>query len=321
MKVSIIIPTYNRQGLVKNCLESLFNQKISKKIYEIIVIDDGSIDQTQDLIKNLKKKYKNLKYFKQKHSGPAAARNLGIKRSKGEIIAFIDDDCIAKKNWVENIIKAHKKYFLYAGIGGETYNILKNNRIANIRQFIWEYSIQTQNACNPILKRLKHYVCPFSLGKTFETFMLPSNNVSYKRNIFNKYLFDTSFNTASGEDSELNWRLKLNGFKLLYNPSIKIYHNHVSSLKIFLIQTFNHGKNVYKIKLKHNNFYPIFFDNFFQTGLFISAFLLMPLLKSLQIRNIKDYLIYIPYLFLYEFVYRLGIISGVMFYGKKQKII
>lgn len=317
MKVSIIIPTYNRQDFIKNCLESLFNQTISKKIYEVIVIDDGSIDQTQDLIKNLKKRYKNLKYFKQKHSGPATARNLGIKKSKGKIIAFIDDDCIASRTWVENIIKAHKKYFLHAGIGGKTYNILKTNRIANIRQFIWEYSMRTQNTYNSVLKKIKHYMHPFSLEETLETVVLPSNNLSYKRSIFNEYLFDTSFDTASGEDFELNWRLKLDGFKLLYNPSIKVYHNNVSSLKNFLTQTFNHGKNVYKTKLKHNNFYPIFFDNFFQICLFISAFLLMPILKSSQIRNIKDYFVYVPYLFLYEFAYRFGIIYGVIFYGKK----
>lgn len=317
MKISVIIPTYDREGLLEKCMDSLFNQTIPKKDYEILIINDGGNEKTRNLIKNLRKKYKNLGYFEQNHKGPAAARNLGIKKSKGRIIAFTDDDCIVEKDWLKNIIRAHEKYVLYAGIGGRTFNILKDDYIAKIRQFIWDYSMQTQNTYDSFFKRIGCYIRPRALEGTYEAITLPSNNVSYKKNIIRKFFFDTSFITASGEDSELNWRLKLNNFKLLYNPSIKVYHHNVSSLKQFLIQTFNHGKNIYKIKMKHNDFYPIFFDNFLQINLFFSALFLMPIFKSLQIRNIKDYFIYTPYLFLYEFVYRLGIIYGTVFYGKK----
>ena len=103
--VSVVIPTYNRKDMLKECLESLFNQTYPKERYEIIVVNDGSTDGTEEVLNEYAKKAPcAFKWFTQQNKGPCVARNLGVKNARGEIICFIDDDCVAEKKWIENLI-------------------------------------------------------------------------------------------------------------------------------------------------------------------------------------------------------------------------
>ena len=96
--VSIVIPLYNSQNDILNCLKSISNQVY--KNYEIIIVDDGSTDNSLNIVKDFKEKHPEIlvKLFCQKNSGPSKARNVGIRESKGELIAFIDSD----DEWREN---------------------------------------------------------------------------------------------------------------------------------------------------------------------------------------------------------------------------
>jgi len=96
MKISAIIPAYNSQDFILDAIKSIQNQ--THPIDEIIVIDDGSVDNTQQLIQS---QTKNIIYLKQDNQGPSAARNAGIKRAKGDWIAFLDAD----DQWIENKIE------------------------------------------------------------------------------------------------------------------------------------------------------------------------------------------------------------------------
>ena len=87
MKVSVIIPTYNREKTIKRCIDSIVNQSMPP--YEIIVVDDGSTDQTLEI---LNKFYPDIKVIKQRHKGAQAARNAGIHAAQGDYIAFLDSD-------------------------------------------------------------------------------------------------------------------------------------------------------------------------------------------------------------------------------------
>lgn len=90
-KVSVIITTYNRSGfLTKRAIPSVLSQ--TYKNLECIIVDDGSTDNTEEIVKEFIKRDNRLKYFKIKNSGLSAARNFGIKKSNGEYIAFLDDD-------------------------------------------------------------------------------------------------------------------------------------------------------------------------------------------------------------------------------------
>ena len=96
MKISAIIPTFNRIDLLKRAIDSVLNQSI--KPYDIIVVDDGSTDGTSDMIQQ---KYKSIKLIQQKNSGVSAARNNGIKNAQGNWIALLDSDDEWKKNKLE----------------------------------------------------------------------------------------------------------------------------------------------------------------------------------------------------------------------------
>jgi glycosyltransferase involved in cell wall biosynthesis len=90
-KVSIIIPTYNRANLIGRAIQSVLDQ--TYKDFELIIVDDGSIDYTEDIIKEFQKKDKRIKYIRrEKNRGGSAARNTGIKAARGEYIAFQDSD-------------------------------------------------------------------------------------------------------------------------------------------------------------------------------------------------------------------------------------
>ena len=97
MNVSVVIPTYNRKPILEKCLKALEKQTLNNSIsdYEIIVIDDGSTDGTSSWIKNNREILPHVVLYEQEHGGPALGRNLGVTRSKFEIIIFIDSDLIA----------------------------------------------------------------------------------------------------------------------------------------------------------------------------------------------------------------------------------
>jgi len=98
MKISVIIPTYNEENHISECLDSLSTQTYQD--YEVIVVDDGSTDKTVSIIKS-----KRIKVLSQEHLGAGSARNLGSKNAKGEILVFIDADMIVSQNYLEQISK------------------------------------------------------------------------------------------------------------------------------------------------------------------------------------------------------------------------
>ncbi len=99
-KVSIIIPVYNEEKVIGECLKSLKDQ--SWKNLEVILVDDGSTDKTLDIIENLKDP--NLLLLKQKHRGPGTARNLGAKNAKGKILVFVDADMTFEKDFIKDLV-------------------------------------------------------------------------------------------------------------------------------------------------------------------------------------------------------------------------
>ncbi len=102
-KISIIIPTYNEQKDLVNCLESLENQ--SEKDFEVIVVDDGSTDDTKSIVSNIQYPKSNFQFLTQNHKGAGAARNLGAINAKGEILVFVDADMTFDVDFIKNLVK------------------------------------------------------------------------------------------------------------------------------------------------------------------------------------------------------------------------
>ena len=94
IRVSVIVPVYNVDKYLRKCLDSLVNQTL--KEIEIIVINDGSTDESEKILQEYKKKDKRIIVIKQKNKGLSATRNVGIKNAKGKYVTFIDSD-----DWIE----------------------------------------------------------------------------------------------------------------------------------------------------------------------------------------------------------------------------
>lgn len=107
MKVSVIVPVYNVEQYLDKCLNSLVNQTI--KDIEIIIVNDGTKDNSETIIKRYMKDNKNIKYYKKKNGGLSSARNYGLKHASGKYIAFVDSDDYVRSDMFEKMYNKCKK--------------------------------------------------------------------------------------------------------------------------------------------------------------------------------------------------------------------
>lgn len=104
MQLSIIVPMYNVEKYIARCLDSLLQQDIGMSDYEIIVVNDGSPDGSDTIVKKYMEKYPHIKYIVQKNGGPGNARNSGIKNAKGDYLWFVDADDKIRKNCLKGLL-------------------------------------------------------------------------------------------------------------------------------------------------------------------------------------------------------------------------
>jgi GT2 family glycosyltransferase len=233
MLASVVIPTYKRKQLLYNCLRSLSLQTYPKESFEVIVVNDGILEESETIRPDLFG-IKNLYVFSKEHEGPAAARNYGVKMAKGELIAFTDDDCSPKENWIERIVSQYK-LDNDPVIGGKTLNLLTNNLYSEASQIISDivYNHFNKDPDNALF--------------------LASNNFAIKRDLFNELGgFDCSFKTSSSEDRDFCNRLTSNGRKLKLIDDAVVYHGHELTFKSFFLQHFNYGRGAYLYQKKRS---------------------------------------------------------------------
>ncbi len=211
--LTVIIPTFNRSSCLEICLNRLFSQNLSKESYEIIVVNDGSRDETESVLKKFENKG-NFFHLYQKNSGQGNARNLAIKHAKGQIILFIGDDIYAEDDFLKNHVDFHME------------NPASN--FACLGRIEWF----PENQISPFMKWLTNGGPQFAYNKlkdsedaTFWYFY--TSNISVKKELLDSEQFDPDFKSYGWEDIELAYRLK-NKFKLkiIYKKNILAYHDH-----------------------------------------------------------------------------------------------
>jgi len=118
--VSVVVPTYNRAELLQDCLESLLAQDYSRDRYEIIAVDDGSTDTTEQVVRVAQTQpgRSSIRYLRQEHNGVNATRNAGLSAAWGEVVAFVDDDELAPSGHLRRAVELLEKHPEAAGVGG-----------------------------------------------------------------------------------------------------------------------------------------------------------------------------------------------------------
>lgn len=130
--VSVIVPVYNTEKYLSTCINSILNQTIDN--YEIILVDDGSIDLSSEICEEYSKANDNIKYCRQKNQGVSSARNKGLNNAIGEWVTFIDSDDYVEPDYLENLIKLTDNHcdFIQSGIiffNSNSDNIIGNERL------------------------------------------------------------------------------------------------------------------------------------------------------------------------------------------------
>ena len=113
--VSIIVPAYNEEKIISECLNSLLAIDCSVNKYEIIVVNDGSTDRTAEIVKDFADKYPNIILLSKENGGKASAQNLGLKHANGRFILITDADAVVEKDWISNMLKDLEEFDVILG--------------------------------------------------------------------------------------------------------------------------------------------------------------------------------------------------------------
>jgi mycofactocin system glycosyltransferase len=229
--VSVVIPVKDRAEELRECLTSLQQLDYPRHRLEIVVVDDGSSDNTTAVARELGAV---LVESGAVAGGPALARNQGARVASGEILAFIDSDCIASPQWLMELLPVFAEAGV-AAVGGLVDGMYDESALDR-----YEAAMSSLNLGGREMS-----------GSTGDdTFYLPSCNLLVRKEAF---LAADGFRTALqvGEDVDLTWRLRDAGWKIVYLPEGRVMHAHRSKLWPFMKRRFDYGTSEGLLKQLH----------------------------------------------------------------------
>lgn len=232
---SLIIPTFNSHEDLESLLLSLISIKNELDQVEILVVDDGSYDDTQKVVGSFIDRFQTLNYYYQKNRGPAAARNQGAKKALGKYIIFIDDDCLVPKGCLEAIKAFYKTNTDYAGVGVKTINS-SNSVFSEFNQRLGDHLIASSQVS----------------GDTYE--YVSSRCYSFiKESFWAINGHDEGFIWPAAEDRDFCLRLKEAEMKFAYLQTIAVTNTDHLGLRGFIKQNFIYGLGAGLLNQKHPN--------------------------------------------------------------------
>ena len=238
MKLSVVIPTYNRSDLLERALRGLLDQSLPADRYEIIVVDDGSTDATPQVVAACDAPPSRLRYLRQESRGPAAARNYGVREARGHVLLFTGDDCLPDSRLLEEHLHAHAED--------------QTEELGVIGYVTWHPDLYI----TPFMSFLEQGV-QFGFGQIEDPenvkfwHFYTSNCSVPKRRLEEVGGFDEDFRDAAFEDTELAYRLHLRGLRLIYRPTAVTYHHHATTLERYLERQRVAGHAAVKFYRKH----------------------------------------------------------------------
>lgn len=212
--VTVVIPTFNRAGVLEKALDAYSSQSASELIRELIVVDDGSTDNTKAVVEEASRKCAfEVRYLRQPNSGPATARNVGIREARAEIILFTDSDIVPDREMVSQHVRWHQ--------------VNLADSVAVLGYVTWPQEPRP----TPFMKWLGEHGALFAYHRLrsqreISYRYMYTCNLSFKASFLRASgLFDEEFKSAAWEDIELGFRLSQAGLRLLHNREAVAYHH------------------------------------------------------------------------------------------------
>jgi len=250
--ISVVVCTYRRWDFLIECIESILANRYPKQAYEVLVVGQGSDDETKDIIARKFKGQCPIKYLHVNKIGLSCARNAGYKKARGEIIAFIDDDAVASTHWLEGYREVFEEITPLPGMAGgkikPIWEVARPEWLPQEKEFLYGlYDIGDE------IRPFPEYELPIGANFAVRRDLLEKFNGFDERMGFNE---ENKHSMLAGEDSLLGLRIKEAGFPIYYQPKAAVSH-HISAKKLkkryFLKRHFWEGITLMTIeKLKNN---------------------------------------------------------------------
>jgi len=212
--ISIVVCTFNRSQMLSKCLHSLVTQTANQDLFEVIVIDNNSTDDTSALLTDFILKFNNIKYFKECRIGLSHARNRGMLEATGKYIAYIDDDAVAYSDWVKQILHFIVRDDAGVAMFGGPYTAFSTVTIP--AWFPPEYGSFTLGESIRSINAVDEFLC--------------GTNMIFKRELlleiggFNTELGMVGNMLSYGEETRLQIEIKRSGYEISYVPAIRVKH-------------------------------------------------------------------------------------------------
>ncbi len=243
MKLSVIVPTRNRAKILQKTLESIVNQNLSKKYFEVIIVDNGSTDDTKNIVNSFVNKIDNLVYIYDENPGLHIGRHLGLLAARADILVYADDDIEAIPTWLEGVLESFENKNVVL-VGGKNLPNFESNPPKWILRMYEKKSIKKVLGYLSILdfgdeiqEINPNFVfgCNFSIRKSilfeaggFHPDGMPQDIIKYR---------------GDGESHVSSYIFK-KGYKTMYNPKASVYHlcsTNRMTRKYFAQRSFNQG--------------------------------------------------------------------------------
>jgi glycosyltransferase involved in cell wall biosynthesis len=230
LSVSVVIPSYGRPDKLRSCLLALRQQNFDEP-WEVVIVDDGSpipvSKQILDFEVDESSAYPHIHIIRQRNAGPAVARNRGVQEATGDLIAFIDDDCIANFDWLSLLVSSWRRR-PNSLIGGSTVNGLKTSVFAAASQTIVNLVYEYFNA------------------NSSSAFFLASNNILCSKLQFLEVDgFCRDFPRAGAEDRDFCDRWRTKQWPIIWEKNAVISHYHHQNLAKYIGLHIRYGRGAY----------------------------------------------------------------------------
>ena len=247
MKFSVLVCTYNRPEMLARCLDALI-RRTEEKPDQVVVVNGGDARADEQVNKPTGGQGIQVELIKTVNKNLAASRNVGLPYCTGDLVAMTDDDAEVYPDWVTQMKRAHAEHPEAGAVGGAVMSADTDSLVSRVADQVIFSNYPTERPVRTV----------------------PGVNVSYKR-VAVEQVGPQDESLFRGEDVDYNWRALQFGWKILYDPRIRVLHHHRPTLRSFLNQHYMYGRAYYLVRRKWPAMYCVYPHDFRRPKDFLKA--------------------------------------------------